>query len=352
LENISFIVDDLNIKEKERKNIIKDWNESNQNIIGDNFSFINDNIEKNILKGKKKEKENSFNKWDNVQIENKIILSFEVIRDKATFKYSEKNYINDLIQDIYLSEDNTNYFFILCQDSNENNLNKINYKEINPNNKNELELEVYNFYKQNKDINKNISISEDISNNNINQNIINNRNHINPIFILNNENIKQLYDELYKGSTAVVESKKEWSETTLTVAKQIRIDYEVVEPYSHSDNNKNSSKSYNDEKSEKTNDNNKEKNQNFYEDFGQSTPLSLLQDKYYLYAVSRINKYSINSPQPYISILSKYNKLDNENNNNYLCFDLDRLNINHFSLWIERIDKLDSSKSSETRDKQ
>jgi hypothetical protein len=162
----------------------------------------------------------------------------------------------------------------------------------------------------------------------------------------------ELYDELYKGSTAVVESKKEWSETTLTVAKQIRIDYEVVEPYSHSDNNKNSSKSYNDEKSEKINDNNKEKNQNIYVDFGQSTPLSLLLDKYYIYAVSRINKYSINSPQPYISILNKYNKIGNENNNNYLCFDLDRLNINHFSLWIEKIDKLDSSKSSETRDKQ
>ena len=279
-------------------------------------------------------------------------MSFEVIRDKSTFKYSEKNYINDLIQDIYLSENNTNHFFILCKDNNENNLNKINYKEIKPNNKNELQLEVYNFYNQNKNINNNISISEDISNNNINQNIINNRNHLNPLFIINNEHIKQLYDELYKGSGVAVESKKEWSETTLTVAKQIRIDYEVVEPYSHSSNNKNSSKSYNDEKSEKTNDNNKEKSQNLYVDFGQSTPLSLLQDKYYLYAVSRINKYSINSPQSYISILRKYSRTDNENNNKYLCFDLDRLNINHFSLWIEKIDKLDSSKSSETRDKQ
>jgi len=351
LEKISFIPDDSNIKENRKKKILKDWKESNQNIIGDNFSFINNNAGINILKGKKKEKENTSNKWDNVQIENKIILSFEVIRDKTTFKYSEKNYINDLIQNIYLSENNTNHFFILCKDNNERNLNKINYKEIKPNNRNELGLEVYNFYNQTKNIDNNINISEDISNNNINQNIINNRNHINPIFILNNENIKQLYDEIYKGSAAVIESKKEWSETTLTVAKQIRIDYEVVEPYSHSENNKNSSEVSNiDKKSEKTNDNKKEKSQASYIDFGQSTPLSLLHEKYYLYAVSRINKCSVNSPQPYISIFNKYSKVDNENNKNY--FDLDRLDINHFSLMIERIDKLDSSKSSETRDKQ
>lgn len=358
LDNISFIINDLEIKEKEKKKIIKDWNENSQNIIGDNFSFLNNNGNENIniLKGKKKEKENSLNKWDNVKIENKIILSFEVIRDKTTFKYSDENYINDLIKNIYLSENNTNHFFILCKDKNESNLNKINYKEIKPNNKNELELELYNFYNQNKNIDNNINISEDISNNNINQNIINNRNHINPIFILNNEHIKQLYNELYKGSwgsAAVIESKKEWSETTLTMAKQIRIDYEVVEPYSRSENNKNSSDTSNiDKKSEKTNDNNKGKSQNLYADFGQSTPLSLLQGKYYLYAVSRINKYSVNSPQPCISIYSKYDKIDNENNKNYIYFDLDRLNINHFSLWIERIDKLDSSKSSETRDKQ
>jgi hypothetical protein len=86
-------------------------------------------------------------------------------------------------------------------------------------------------------------------------------------------------------------------------------------------------------------------NKRTFEDFGQSTPLSMLDKKYYAYAVSRINKYSIKSSQFNINILRKIN--NSIGFKTIYSFDMNNLNINHFSLWIEKIEKIDSIKSDE-----
>ena len=79
------------------------------------------------------------------------------------------------------------------------------------------------------------------------------------------------------------------------------------------------------------------------EDFGQCTPISLLQEKYFIYAVSKWAKYSIPNPQSRIYYL----------NNNYVyknrprLFDPLFLDMTNFTLWIERIQlqKKDTKKS-------
>ena len=79
------------------------------------------------------------------------------------------------------------------------------------------------------------------------------------------------------------------------------------------------------------------------EDFGQCTPISLLQEKYFIYAVSKWAKYSIPNPQSRIYYF----------NNNYVYknrprfFDPLFLDMTNFTLWIERIQlqKKDTKKS-------
>ena len=68
-----------------------------------------------------------------------------------------------------------------------------------------------------------------------------------------------------------------------------------------------------------------EKEKKLFEEFGQNTPLSMLQDKFYVYSVSRNNKYSIESPQVYINISSDFDK---KNKDKIYSFDLTRLNTN------------------------
>ena len=82
-----------------------------------------------------------------------------------------------------------------------------------------------------------------------------------------------------------------------------------------------------------------------FEDFGQCTPLSMLNEKFYVYAVSRTNKYSIKSSQSNISLLRKYS--NSIGYKTIFSFDMNNLNINHFSLWIEKIERIDSTKSDE-----
>ena len=79
------------------------------------------------------------------------------------------------------------------------------------------------------------------------------------------------------------------------------------------------------------------------EDFGQCTPIYLLQEKYFIYAVSKWAKYSIPNPQSRIYYY----------NNNYIYknrprfFDPLFLEMTNFTLWIERIklQKKDTKKS-------
>lgn len=66
------------------------------------------------------------------------------------------------------------------------------------------------------------------------------------------------------------------------------------------------------------------------EDFGQTTPISLLQEKYFLYAVSKWAKFSIINPQSQLVI--KYS-----HKSGHPLFDPIHLDITNFTLWIEKI---------------
>lgn len=66
------------------------------------------------------------------------------------------------------------------------------------------------------------------------------------------------------------------------------------------------------------------------EDFGQTTPISLLQEKCFVYMVSKWVKYSL--PQPQNSIYIKYSY-----KSGHPLFDPINLDITNFTLWIERI---------------
>ena len=66
------------------------------------------------------------------------------------------------------------------------------------------------------------------------------------------------------------------------------------------------------------------------EDFGQTTPISLLQEKCFIYMVSKWVKYSL--PQPQNSLYIKYSY-----KSGHPLFDPINLGITNFTLWIERI---------------
>ena len=66
------------------------------------------------------------------------------------------------------------------------------------------------------------------------------------------------------------------------------------------------------------------------EDFGQTTPISLLQEKCFVYMVSKWVKYSL--PQPQSNIYTKFSY-----KSGHPLFDPITLDITNFTLWIERI---------------
>ena len=333
-DNISFIVDELQNKAKEIENSKMRWNNNCQTIKGESLSFIVDNE-----KIKKKEFESIVSRWNN-NIEKENIFSIATKKDKDSFNYPKKKYIDNLLKNIYISENNNNNYIVLNHENNliNNNLNKINYKIIKPNNKNELELALYNIYNENN--NSNNEKSDDVNNksnnnNNSNTDITSTKEtFINPLFVLNDEQLTQLYNEF----NIKIGNKNAQTGTDLAVAKEIEIDLGIIDPYSHSEKNNCSFHV------EKTNDVKVDGNTKTGEDFEQNTPLSMLNDKFYVFAVSRNNKYSILSPQSKVNYI--YNNINLRTKN--------KLSVNHFSLRIEKIDKGDSYRSielNETSDK-
>lgn len=75
------------------------------------------------------------------------------------------------------------------------------------------------------------------------------------------------------------------------------------------------------------------------EDFSQNTPISLLQEKYFLYAVSKWAKYSVINPQEQFVIKYFYSS-------GHPKFDSVNLDITNFTLWIEKIQTKKESKKS------
>ena len=293
------------------------WNNENKISKGNNLVYIVD-----IIKNKEKEMNDLIKKNnDLLNEENQIIKSFEKLKNKNNFKYLEERYLKDVLSKASFTENsssNTNIFYLLNINNALDNSSKLNYKAINPKDKTELEKLVINFYNENK-LNSNNEILE-----------------INPLLILNEEQMSQLYERLNKikmkdsASMTGTDSKKENHETQYTISKQIAIDYEIIEQTIS-----------NISKTEKTSEIRK-----LYENFGQCTPLTMLYDKFLVFGVSRNIKYSVHSPQSNICYPSPFNKLKNSNS---LGFEKEKLSINKFSLWVEKIDKIDSVPSTDKK---
>ena len=247
-----------------------------------------------------------------------------ILKDKNAFKYSEDKYLNDIISKVpnqeNINSNNNNIFYILNISTDQNNTPIFNYKVINPKDKIELESLVKNFYNENK-----------LNDNNKNSNNFSDQLYIlNPLIILNEEQMSQLNEKINKNKIkdsvelTVTDSKKD---TVFTISKQIAIDYEVIEKTQS-----------NISRTDKFSDTRK-----IYQEFGQSTPLSMLYEKFLVFAVSRNIKYSTHSPQNNISYINESNKKKT------IGFDLEKLMVNKFSLWVERIDKIESVISTDKK---
>ena len=324
-DNISFIVDQMKLRAKKMDNDKNRWNNSCQEIKNESISYMVDSI-----KIKQKELESIINRWNN-NMRKENIFSIESKKDKDIFNYSKKKYIENLLKNIYISENNNNNYIVLNHENNiNNNLNKLNYKIIKPNNKSELELALINIYNEN---NNNYEKTDDVNNNSnsITDIVSTKETFINPLFVLNDEQLTQFYEEFNNK----IGKKNTQASTKYSISKEIELDYGIIDPYSSSVKN-----IYYSLNIEKINDVNVNGEKKKGEDFEQNTPLSLLNDKFYVYAVSRNNKYSILSPQ------SSINYIYNDNSKINLVIK-DKLRINHFSLRIEKIDKGESYRSLE-----
>ena len=347
--NLSFIYNEIQSQKMMIENMIKNWKkniqikkEVNINFIKDKNAFYYENMKEKwnndikIIKGnnltflvdevklKEKEMNDMILRWNNgLKDDNNIIISFKEMQDKNIFKYSEEKYLKDVISSAQFPEiiNNNNNIFYLLNIS--NNPNKLNYKVINPKDKNELESLVFSFYKENK-LNSNIKGS----NNSLEQLF-----QIHPLIILNEEQMNQLNEKINKSKIkdsveyTGTDSKKENADTQFTISKQIAIDYEIIEQTQS-----------NITKTDKLSDTRK-----VFQDFGQSTPLSMLYEKFLVFAVSRNIKYSVNSPQNNVFYINELNKIKKYG------FDSEKLLVNKFSLWIEKIDKIESIPSTEKK---
>lgn len=347
--NLSFIYNEIQSQKMMIENMIKNWKkniqikkEVNINFIKDKNAFYYENMKEKwnndikIIKGnnltflvdevklKEKEMNDMLLRWNNgLKDDNNIIISFKELQDKNIFKYSEEKYLKDVISSSQFPEiiNNNNNIFYLLNIS--NNPNKLNYKVINPKDKNELESLVFSFYKENK-LNSNIKGS----NNSLEQLF-----QIYPLIILNEEQMNQLNEKINKSKIkdsveyTGTDSKKENADTQFTISKQIAIDYEIIEQTQS-----------NITKTDKLSDTRK-----VFQDFGQSTPLSMLYEKFLVFAVSRNIKYSVNSPQNNVFYINELNKIKKYG------FDSEKLLVNKFSLWIEKIDKIESIPSTEKK---
>ena len=303
--NIPVLSNQIDKKKREIENIINRW-KNEKNIVKEiNISFakIKTNVKENIINNY-----NNINRWNSI-IKKEKNQYFTIFKNdyKDKFLYSEKDYIKDLTKNIYISKNNDNIFYILNNDNCIDDFNTIDYKIIKPNNKNQLESDLYNFYKEKKEnYIKNKDNNEELK--------------LNPIYILNDKQIKQFFQELNIDNKS--SNKNIYINTQLSMARQTAIDYEVIEIFTPKNKNKdnNSNNSFTNRSNEvntlkngKTSESVYKKGKRGSEDFGQYTPISMLGEKFFIYAVSRNLKYSIPERQGFLNFIN-YNK-DNKNGN-------------------------------------
>ena len=281
--------------------------------------------------------------------ENCIFFSLYKTRMKLNkLLYTPSNYIRDLSNSIFLQKEKQNELYIINPPNNEN-ISKLNYTKINPKDHNELESDLNNYYTKNKSgYYINIDNNDDIE-----------EQKLKPIYVINKPQINLLYNELI-GIKEIKEEKKEekkegWGigKNILSISRQVGVDYEIIEvftPRLNKDNNTNRTltNNINNISSKEENNINNYINSNIInsninnsKEFGQVTPLSMLSEKFFYYAISRNIKFSIPDNQGFINFL---------NYNNYKRKDYDKdytqLQKNKFSLKIVRTDNKNEKNNS------
>ena len=213
--------------------------------------------------------------------------------------------------------------YIINPPNNFQPVHKINYKLIKPKDRNKLESELFDYYNKNKNnYYTNIDNNDDIE-----------EQKLRPIYALSKPQIDELYKELNP------EKPKDWglSKNNLIISPQVALDYEIIEiytPKSNKDNNTYRMKG--NEIFFDSNLRNENSIKNSSQNFGQYTPISMLNDKFFVYAISRNIKYSVPESQGFINYLNydKYSKKE---------FGKNDLQKNKFSLKIARMNKFENN---------
>ena len=414
---------------------ITDTKNNNENI---------ENVEINLNESKRDDKEKNKNKnplevlelikkrWKEAEKEYK--MSFSFISNNETVLINKKKYMDEVINKIDINSNATNSnnheYYILIKPDKKSKNNKYIHEIIVPSSKKELEESVNKFltnsnneHNDNKEafeysmerLNKRTSQNIIIMNNNNNKKkskfvnnkkneiLIKNKEENNsdasnsltdiqhhkeefcPIFILNKEQIENIFDNLdikynkkvdkvknsINNNPSLNSEKKKKNEVLKNQKNEKLTDLNFnlhpvkVEKFEfiHSNNNINdiqtkntmflninmnnkldvsnialNQSDYNFDKQKLESDSFSQKIKET-QDFSQCTPISLLQEKYFIYAVSKWAKYSVVNPQSQLYI--KYNY-----KSGHPKFDPILLDMTNFTLWIEKIrTKKDSKKS-------
>ena len=295
------------------------------------------NINFNIKPSKSNQKKNKLIK------ENGIFFTIYKTRIKLNkLLYTASNYIRDLSNSIFLQKEKGNELYII-NPPNDAILSKLKYTKIQPKDHNELESDLNNYYIQNlSGYYTNIDNNDDIE-----------EQKLKPIYVINKSQICLLYSELI-GINEIKEEKNSekkegWGKgkNILSISRQVGVDYEIIDvftPRLNKDNNTNRTLSninnniISNDINEENNINNinnyinsDSNNNNNNKEFGQVTPLSMLNEKFFYYAISRNIKFSIPDNQGFINYLNydKYIKKDIDK-------DYSQLQKNKFSLKIVR----------------
>ena len=345
---------EINKKEEEKNNLIdsletinKRWKEA-QREFKMRISYINKNESLTInlkkyweeLKSNINFEQNNLNNKDN---------SYIII--KQDLKSKENTY--EIINPTSKKEFDELFNKLIQNDNKENNLNNSNNKEISKNNeKKKSKFNNQNSSQSNK--NNNISINSFypllIFKYSELKNIINNIEKDLKITKETKENKYILEDNIslnYKGNKNKVIQKQSPKKEKEKINKNKVLLPAKVDEYKLFHKFENLRKKRIIEfKIEKNTKNGKENTNNLKikktKDFGESTPISLLKDKYFIYAVSKWSKYSTINPE--INLYFKYNY-----KSGHPKFDSNILEMTNFYLVIEKI-KLegDSKKSRNT----
>ena len=374
-------VDTVNRRLKENKNVEKisiDLNEKEKEKENDLFSEALKII--NL-------------RWKNNQKIYKSRISFSSNKESIII-INKKNYIQNIINKIEINPNqnkkvNNQEYYILIKQDNYNKNKNIIHEMISPKTNEELEYSINDFiYKtnDNKNSNDNISNPDNYLINGKKKSKFSNKKIIHikkinektkpedfaPIFILSKKDIIDLYEILEKKP-----NKKE-KKVNYSIDKNISINFIINKSQNENlraKKEKNNNKNLDDinfdifpvkvDKFEfinivpneiRTNYNidvsNIALNQSDYikqmkggendfdyilnknkemEDFSQNTPISLLQEKYFIYAVSKWIKYSIPNPQSQMYVKYSYKA-------GHPMFDPINLIMTNFTLWIERIE--------------